>query len=239
MLLEVNDLESGYGKLTVLHGVTFTVDRGEVVSILGPNGAGKSTLMKTIAGHLHPTGGEAVFQGEHLEGEQPFHVASQGIGYVPQDHNVFGEMTVLENLELGAIGTGDEAGHLIDAVFERFPILSERRAQRASTLSGGERQALAVSSALITGSNLLLLDETTSGLAPKFVDQIVSWVVDFVERGTGVIWVLEQNPEIILGISKRTYLMEAGQIVDELDSSELLEPGRLEEVMLEDRSSSV
>jgi len=239
MLLEVSDLESGYGKLTVLHGVTLGIAEGEVVSILGPNGAGKSTLMKTIAGHLPATRGKVEFKEERLDGRGPYHVASRGIGYVPQDNNVFGEMTVLENLELGAFGVGRGASHLIDAVFERFPILSERRQQRASTLSGGERQALAVSSALITGSELLLLDETTSGLAPKFVDQIVSWIVEFADRGTGIIWVLEQNPEVILGISQRTYLMDGGQTTQELNSSELLEPGRLEEVMLEDRSSSL
>jgi branched-chain amino acid transport system ATP-binding protein len=238
MLLEVNELESGYGKLTILHGVSLHVAEGEVVSILGPNGAGKSTLMKTIAGHLPASRGQVGFRGERIDGKGPFHVASRGIGYVPQDNNVFGEMTVLENLELGAIGMGGDT-RLIDAVFERFPILNERRQQSASTLSGGERQVLAVSSALITGSELLLLDETTSGLAPKFVDEILGWVVEFADRGTGIIWVLEQNPETILGISKRTYLMEAGQTTEEIESSELLEPGRLEEVMLEDRSSSI
>jgi branched-chain amino acid transport system ATP-binding protein len=238
MLLEVNELESGYGKLTILHGVNLHVAEGEVVSILGPNGAGKSTLMKTIAGHLPASRGQVGFRGERIDGKGPFHVASRGIGYVPQDNNVFGEMTVLENLELGAIGMGGDT-RLIDAVFERFPILNERRQQSASTLSGGERQVLAVSSALITGSELLLLDETTSGLAPKFVDEILGWVVEFADRGTGIIWVLEQNPETILGISKRTYLMEAGQTTEEIESSELLEPGRLEEVMLEDRSSSI
>lgn len=237
MLLEVNDIESGYGKLTVLHGVTIHVDAGEVVSILGPNGAGKSTLMKSIAAHLQLSRGSVSLKGESLDDRSPFQVASRGVGYVPEDNNVFGEMTVLENLELGAFGVGRDAAGLLDAVFERFPILSERRQQRASTLSGGERQALAVSSALITGSDLLLLDETTAGLAPKFVDQIVGWVVEFAERGTGVIWVLEQNPEVILGISQRTYLMEGGQVTREMESSELLEPGRLEEVMLEDRSS--
>jgi len=239
MLLEVNELDSGYGKLIVLHGISLGVAVGEVVSILGPNGAGKSTLMKTIAGHLPMSGGQMSFKGERLDDKDSYEVASHGIGYVPQDKNVFGMMTVLENLELGAFGVGREASHLIDAVFERFPILSERRHQRASTLSGGERQALAVSSALITGSDLLLLDETTAGLAPKFVDQIVSWVVEFAEGGTGVLWVLEQNPEVILGISDRTYLMDGGQITQELESSELLRPGRLEEVMLENRSSSI
>jgi branched-chain amino acid transport system ATP-binding protein len=237
MLLEVEGLESGYGKLTVLHGVSLHANAGEVVSILGPNGAGKSTLMKTIAGHVPASRGGITLKGDRIDDKGAFHVATSGVGYVPQDNNVFGEMTVLENLELGAFGVGRDASDLIDAVFERFPILSERRQQRASTLSGGERQALAVSSSLMTGSDLLLLDETTAGLAPKFVDQIVSWVIDFAARGTGVVWVLEQNPEVILRISKRTYLMDGGQITEELDSSELLEPGRLEEVMLEDRSS--
>lgn len=237
MLLEVNGLESGYGKLTVLHGVSLRADAGEVVSILGPNGAGKSTLMKTIAGHLPPINGDIVLKGNRVGNRGPFHLAQSGVGYVPQDDNVFGEMTVLENLELGAFAVGKDTSDLIDAVFARFPILSERRQQRASTLSGGERQALAVSSSLITGSDLLLLDETTAGLAPKFVDQIVTWVMEFAASGTGVVWVLEQNPEVILEISQRTYLMDGGQIREEIDSSELLEPGRLEEVMLENRSS--
>lgn len=237
MLLEVNDLASGYGKLTVLHGVSLRADAGEIVSILGPNGAGKSTLMKTIAGHLPASHGEVILKGDRVDNKGAFHVATRGVGYVPQDDNVFGEMTVLENLEVGAFGVGRDASDLIDAVFERFPILSERRSQRASTLSGGERQALAVSSSLITGSDLLLLDETTAGLAPKFVDQIVGWVVEFAARGTGIVWVLEQNPEVILEISKRTYLMDGGQVTEELDSADLLQPGRLEEVMLEDRSA--
>jgi ABC-type branched-subunit amino acid transport system ATPase component len=123
-------------------------------------------------------------------------------------------------------------------VFERFPILKERRQQRASTLSGGERQTLAVSSALITGSDLLLLDETTAGLAPKFVEEIVNWIAEVAARGTGVVWVLEQNPEQVLAVSKRTYLMDGGQIRDEMQSSELLQPGRLEEVLLEDRATT-
>jgi len=237
MLLDVTGVESGYGKLTVLHGVSLGADTGEVVSILGPNGAGKSTLMKTIACHLPVKSGQITLKGERLDGQGPYHVARSGVGYVPQDNNVFGDMTVLENLEVGALGLGRDQTALIEGVFERFPILSERRQQRASTLSGGERQTLAVSSALITGSDLLLLDETTAGLAPKFVEEMVRWIVEVAGRGTAVIWVLEQNPEPVLEISKRTYLMEGGQIRAELQSSELLQPGRLEEVILEDRPS--
>lgn len=237
MLLEVSGVDAGYGKLTVLHGVSIEAEAGQVVTILGPNGAGKSTLMKTIAGHLPVITGMVTLNGKRVDNKGPYQVALSGVGYVPQDDNVFGDMTVLENLEIGAYGVGRDASESIDAVFERFPILRERRQQRASTLSGGERQALAVSSALITGSDLLLLDETTSGLAPMLVQQIVSWIVEAVEQGTGVVWVLEQNPELILEVSKRTYLMEGGRVTQELDSAELLEPGRLEEVMLEDRSS--
>ena len=238
MLLEVNGLESGYGKVTVIHGVSFRADAGEVVSILGPNGAGKSTLMKTIAGHLPAKGGEIGLKGQRIDGLGPFEIARSGVGYVPQDDNVFGEMTVVENLEVGALSLGGSSSRVIEPVFERFPLLRERRQQRASTLSGGERQTLAVSSALITGSDLLLLDETTAGLAPRFVEQIVNWIVEVAAGGTAVVWVLEQNPEIVLSISKRTYLMDGGLIREEMQSSELLEPGRLEEVLLEDRPTA-
>ena len=238
MLLEVSGLESGYGKLTVLHGVDFVADAGEVVSILGPNGAGKSTLMKTIAGHLPAKSGQVNLKGERIDGQDPFHVARSGVGYVPQDNNVFGDMTVLENLEVGSLSLGRNSSNLIEAVFERFPILRERRQQRASTLSGGERQTLAVSSALITGSDLLLLDETSAGLAPKFVEEIVRWIVEVAAQGTAVVWVLGQNPEPVLEISNRTYLMDAGRIREEMQSSELLEPGRLEEVLLEDHPTA-
>lgn len=236
MLVEVSGVDSGYGKLTVLHNVSMEADSGEVVSILGPNGAGKSTLMKTIAGHLPVTSGLVRLKGERIDSRGPYHVAHSGVGYVPQDDNVFGEMSVLENLEIGAFAVGNDAPDLIDAVLDRFPILAERRHQKASTLSGGERQALAVSSALITGSELLLLDETTSGLAPMLARQIVDWIVEVASQGTGVIWVLEQNPELVLEISERTYIMEGGRVTQQLDSAELLEPRRLEEVMLEDRS---
>jgi ABC-type branched-subunit amino acid transport system ATPase component len=238
MLLEVDGLESGYGKVTVIHGVSFHADAGEVVSILGPNGAGKSTLMKTIAGHLPAKGGEIRLEGQRIDGFGPFEIARSGVGYVPQDDNVFGEMTVVENLEVGALSLGGSPSRVIEPVFERFPLLRERRQQRASTLSGGERQTLAVSSALITGSDLLLLDETTAGLAPRFVEQIVNWIVEVAAGGTAVVWVLEQNPEIVLSISKRTYLMDGGLIREEIESSELLEPGRLEEVLLEDRPTA-
>jgi branched-chain amino acid transport system ATP-binding protein len=238
MLLEVNGLESGYGKLTVLHGLDLVADVGEVVSILGPNGAGKSTLMKTIAGHLPATSGQVSLKGERVDGKGAYYVARSGVGYIPQDNNVFGDMTVLENLEVGALSLGRDASDLVEVVFERFPILNERRQQRASTLSGGERQTLAVSSALITGSDLLLLDETTAGLAPKFVEQIVRWIVEVAAQGTAVVWVLEQNPEPVLEISGRTYLMEGGRIREEMKSSELLEPARLEEVLLEDRPTA-
>ncbi|MGH8915079.1 MAG: ABC transporter ATP-binding protein [Acidimicrobiia bacterium] len=231
----MTDLDAGYGKLTVVHGVALHAAAGEVVSVLGPNGAGKSTLMKAIAGHIPAKAGQVKLNGERIDGEGPYQIARSGVGYVPQDNNVFGDMTVLENLEVGALSLGRGAAQVIEAAFERFPILRERRQQRASTLSGGERQTLAVSSALITGSELLLLDETTAGLAPKFVQEIVEWIVEVAARGTAVVWVLEQNPELVLEISKRTYLMDAGRIREEMPSSDLLQPGRLEQVLLEDR----
>jgi ABC-type branched-subunit amino acid transport system ATPase component len=228
MLLEVYGLRSGYGKLTILHEVALNADEGEIVMILGPNGAGKTTLLKTIAGHLTPTTGQITLSGVRIDGHGPSAVAAVGVGYVPQEHNVFGELTVLDNLRIGIL----ENPSAVESALERFPLLRERSKQRAETLSGGERQILAISAALVPEPRLLLLDEPTSGLAPLFVEQIVDWISGEAARGTGVLWVVEQNPEPILRVSSRTYLMEGGQVVQELKSSSLLEPGRLERLLL-------
>jgi ABC-type branched-subunit amino acid transport system ATPase component len=202
--------------------------------ILGANGAGKTTLLKTIAGHLTPTSGQILLSGEPIDGNGPSGAAGAGVGYVPQEQNVFGELSVYDNLRIGIL---DDPSAVHDA-FERFPLLAERSRQHADTLSGGERQILAISAALVPGPRLLLLDEPTSGLAPLFVEQIVEWIAGEAAGGTTVLWVVEQNPEPILKVSNRTYLMEGGQIVQELDSRSLLEPGRLERLLLADQTDS-
>ena len=235
MLLEVEGLEAGYGKLTVLHGIDLNLGAGEVVVVLGPNGAGKSTLTKTIASHLPAIAGEIRLDGERIEGLSPYEVATRGVAYVPQEQNIFDGLSVIDNLRVSALSLGREGAVRVEAALTRFPVLRDRSSQKAATLSGGEHQVLAISSALITGSSLLVLDEPTAGLAPIFLEEIVSWIEEIAGSGTGVLWVVEQNPEPILAISGRTYVMEGGLITSELDSKDLLRPGRLEEVLLEER----
>jgi len=234
MLFEVAGVSSGYGKVTVLHGVDLKVDRGEIVVVLGPNGAGKSTLMKTIAGHLPAEAGSITFGGSNIAGLPPQQVSRCGVGYVPQDNNVFRELSVRDNLRIVSLAFPD-AKQRVDKVLERFPTFAERAAQRASTLSGGERQTLAVSAALIPQPAFLLLHEPHAGLAPLFIGQMVEWVSGLAAEGIAVVWVVEQSPEKILEASSRTYLLEGGRTTSEFDSKELLEPGRLQELLLEDR----
>lgn len=236
MLLDVRGLESGYGKVTILHGIDLTVAAGEIVAVLGPNGAGKSTLLKSIAGHLMLTRGEILLDGERIDSKlDAAGISKAGVGYVPQEHNVFGRLSVLENLSLGALGRPDQMNAAVEASLKRFPILRDRASQKASTLSGGERQILAISSAIMLAPRLILLDEPTSGLSPVFVETIVDWIVELAAEGsTGVLWVVEQNPEPILKVSSRTYMLEAGQISREMASAELLEEGRVRQVLLED-----
>lgn len=238
MLLEVRGLVSGYGRVTVLHGVDLKASAGEIVAVLGPNGAGKSTLMKTVGGHLQPTTGEVLLDGRDITGFHAQEAATHGIGYVPQEHNVFRDLTVRDNLRVAALSQrGTDSG--FETVFERFPILAQRSSQRAATLSGGERQTLAVSSALIGEPKVLLLDEPTSGLAPLFIRQMVEWVEELAGSGMGVIWVIEQNPEMILAASTRAYLMHGGRVTDEFEGQELLKPGRIRELLLEERQGAV
>ncbi len=234
MQLEAAGLVSGYGKVTVLHGVDLKVSAGEIVVVLGPNGAGKTTLMKTIAGHLPATGGSVTLDDDNIAGLAPQQIARRGVGYVPQDHNVFRELTVRDNLRVASLAFPGAAART-DAVFDRFPILADRANQRASTLSGGERQTLAVSCAMIAEPKVLLLDEPTAGLAPLFVAHMVEWVSELAAAGMAVVWVVEQSPEKILAASTRACLLEGGRSTAELDSRELLEPGRLQELLLEGR----
>jgi len=239
MLLEARGVESGYGKVTILHGIDLAIRAGEIVVVLGPNGAGKSTLLKTIAGHLPVTRGEILFDGERIDSKlSAAEISKAGVGFVPQEQNIFGRLSVIENLRVSALSRPDVMAEAVESSLERFPILRDRAAQKASTLSGGERQILAISSAIMLAPRLILLDEPTSGLSPVFVDTIVDWIVSLVEgASTGVICVVEQNPEPILTVSSRTYMLEAGQVSQEVPSAELLADGRLRQVLLEDRTT--
>lgn len=233
MKLEVKGLHSGYGKVTILHGVDFVAEPGEITCILGPNGAGKSTLMKTIAGHLPVGQGDILLDGTSIASLSALKTTMAGVGYVPQENNTFADMTVRDNLLASALSFADTEGRVQDT-YARFPILKERSNQQASTLSGGERQTLAIANALVGNPQLLILDEPTAGLAPIFVDRIVEWVRELAQDGVSVVWVVEQNPEKILKISRTTWMVDAGCNRETLPSEDLLVPGRLEEMLLQE-----
>ncbi|MBI4247176.1 MAG: ABC transporter ATP-binding protein [Candidatus Rokubacteria bacterium] len=205
-------ITAGYGKIDILHEVTLAVEAGEIVSIIGPNGAGKSTAFKTIVGFLHPRPGRVVFNGEEITGLRPDLVLRRGLAYVPQGRIVFPQMTVLENLEMGAYIETDAArvAAALERVYTLFPILAERRKQTAGTMSGGEQQMVAIARALMTTPKLILLDEPSLGLSPKFVTLIFEKLVEM-KRAGYTLMVVEQNAARALAIADRGYVLELGR----------------------------
>jgi branched-chain amino acid transport system ATP-binding protein len=211
-LLVAQGLTAGYGRLDILHDVSLTVNVNEIVSIIGPNGAGKSTAFKTIVGFLRPRTGRVLFNGEEITGLRPDRVLSRGLAYVPQGRIVFPQMTVLENLEMGAYIERDAARitTALAQVYALFPILAERRKQQAGTLSGGEQQMVAVARALMTTPRLILLDEPSLGLSPKFVTLIFDKLADL-RRAGYTLMVVEQNATRALAVADRGYVLELGR----------------------------
>ena len=210
-LLTVEGLVAGYGAADeILKGVDFTLDAGEIVSVIGPNGAGKSTLLKVIAGILVPHKGSVRLRGEHIGGRAPRAISALGVAFVPQEHNVFPSMTVRENLEMG--GFLDPAGSRvkIDAIFSRFPILAEKRRQAARTLSGGQRQVLAMAMALMVEPAVLLLDEPSAGLAPRAAEQLFETIAAIHQDGVAIAMV-EQNALQALRLADRGYILVDGR----------------------------
>ena len=211
-LLRADGLTAGYGKMPILHGITLEVRHSEMVSVIGPNGAGKSTAFKTIVGFLRPTSGRVVFDGQDITGLRPDQVLERGLAYVPQGRIVFPQMTVLENLEMGAYIERD-ARRIREAqerVYALFPILGERRRQRAGTMSGGEQQMVAIGRALMTTPKLVLLDEPSLGLAPKFVSIIFERLTEMKRTGY-TLMVVEQNAARALAVADRGYVLELGR----------------------------
>jgi len=211
-LLVAESLTAGYGRMDILHGVSLSVDVHEIVSIIGPNGAGKSTAFKTIVGLLTPRAGRVLFNGEDVTGLRPDLVLRRGLAYVPQGRIVFPQMTVLENLEMGAYTERDPArvAAALERVHALFPILAERRKQKAGTMSGGEQQMVAIGRALMTTPRLILLDEPSLGLSPKFVTLIFEKLVEM--RGAGyTLMLVEQNATRALAIADRGYVLELGR----------------------------
>lgn len=232
MKLEVRDLVSGYGQLPVLHGVSLEVAQGQVVAIVGPNGAGKSTLLKTLAGFLPVMSGEVTLDGEPYQRHDGLWTTRRGVILVPQTGNVFSDLTVDENLRLASYGQ-KQPRKAIEQATERFPVLAERASQTAGSLSGGERQALAVISALLMEPSVLLLDEPTTGLSPLAAQATAELIDDAIERGVGVAWVVEQMPELALKRAEQAYFMESGRVTFADTAESLLHEGRLEELMLQ------
>ena len=211
-LLRAEGMTAGYGKMAILHDVTLEVRPGEMVSVIGPNGAGKSTAFKTIVGFLRPTSGRVVFDGQDIAGLRPDQVLVRGLAYVPQGRIVFPQMTVLENLEMGAYIERDGARirQALDRVCALFPILGERRSQKAGTMSGGEQQMVAIGRALMTTPKLIMLDEPSLGLSPKFVTLIFDKLTEM-KRAGFTLMVVEQNAARALAVADRGYVLELGR----------------------------
>jgi ABC-type branched-subunit amino acid transport system ATPase component len=211
-LLKAGEIYAGYGKLEILHGVSLEVRARELVSVIGPNGAGKSTAFKTIVGLLSPKAGRILFDSQDITGLPPYQVLRLGLAYVPQGRIVFPQMTVLENLEMGAYIEGDRARvrEALERVYSLFPILAERRHQKAGTMSGGEQQMVSIGRAMMTRPKLILLDEPSLGLSPKFVTLIFEKLLEM-KRAGYTLMVVEQNAAKALSVADRGYVLELGR----------------------------
>jgi branched-chain amino acid transport system ATP-binding protein len=223
-MLKIRSLDAGYGKLRVLKGVSLHVNKGEIVGIIGANGAGKTTLLNTIAGVIRPWSGEIVFSGASLSGIPAHNVVSRGCALVPEGRQLFAPMTVEENLILGAytmIRKHKPIKTDIERVYGLFPILKQRGAQLAGTLSGGEQQMLAIGRALMAKPAFMMLDEPSMGLAPLVVKEILATIAALRDAGCTVL-VVEQNSKAVLGIADRGYVLETGAVVLEGTAQELL-----------------
>jgi branched-chain amino acid transport system ATP-binding protein len=213
-MLHVNDVHVGYGAIAALRGVSLEVKEGEVVALIGANGAGKSTLLRTISGILTPSHGEVIFEGRNLRGMAEDKIVRLGILQVQEGRGILTRMTVQENLEMGAYGRSDKVGIRDDMemVFDKFPVLRQRRRQFGATLSGGEQQMLAIGRALMGRPKLLMLDEPSLGLAPMLVREIFRIIADF-KREKRTILLVEQNARKALQCADRGYVLETGTIV--------------------------
>ncbi|MBN2125667.1 MAG: ABC transporter ATP-binding protein [Deltaproteobacteria bacterium] len=221
-MLRVEDLHAQYGKIKVLHAVSLNVQAGEIVGLIGANGAGKTTFLKAISGLVRPTRGTITFLGKRIEGIQPERIVREGISHVPEGRNVFSQVSVLTNLEMGAFNRKDknEIRKDMEEHFKVFPILRERRHQNAGTLSGGEQQMLAIARGLMARPKLLLLDEPSMGLAPLLVNEIFSIIAQLHKKGISI-FLVEQNVKKALKITQRAYVMELGRIPYQGTSKEM------------------
>jgi branched-chain amino acid transport system ATP-binding protein len=232
MMLELDGLCAGYRRLEILHDMNLHVDTHEIVSLIGANGAGKTTTLRALAGLIDTTAGRIVFDGQQVQGHRPDEIVRAGLVHVAQDRALFGDLAVWENLEMGAYTQARStiAGSL-DEVFDLFPILAERREQRADTLSGGQQQMLAIGRALMARPRCLTLDEPSVGLAPNLATQVLTAITQIRDAGVTVL-IVEQNAKQALAISDRAYVIESGSIVLEGTGTELIDDHRVREAYL-------
>lgn len=223
MMLKVENLQVYYGAIHALQGISFNLEKGEIVALIGANGAGKSTALNTISGILRPREGSVIFEDQEIHQMPPQEIVHQNIIQIPEGRKIFSRMTVTENLEMGAYTQTDRTtiNRDMEAVFERFPRLRERRNQLGGTLSGGEQQMLAIGRGLMAHPTLLLLDEPSMGLSPILVEQIFDIIQDINEQGTSILLV-EQNAQMALAIADRAYVLETGKIVMQGTGDDLL-----------------
>jgi len=219
-MLEVKDLHAYYGKSHILQGVSFTVQEGEIVSLLGRNGVGRSTTIKTIMGEVAPQG-TIIFKGKEIAGKPSYEIANLGLGYVPENRDIFPTLTVRENLLLGMKGATPSGRWSIDEVFDMFPNLGARADVHGGVLSGGEQQMLCMCRTLMGDPDMIMIDEPTEGLAPKVVEQVGTLLQEIANRGVAILLV-EQKLSIAMNISQRVYVMGHGQVVYEGDPQSLL-----------------
>ena len=210
-MLKIDDIHVYYGAIHAIKGISFEVNEGEIVALIGANGAGKSTILKTISGLMHPRSGNISFMGENITHTDAYKLLRHGLAHVPEGRRIFLQMSVQENLDMGAFTQKNVSKEDLDMVFQLFPRLKERRNQVAGTLSGGEQQMLAMSRALMSHPKLMMLDEPSMGLAPILVDQIFSIIQDLHKAGTTILLV-EQNASKALKIADRAYVLETGNI---------------------------
>ena len=224
-MLEINDLKVSYGVIPALKGISFKVDEGEIVALIGANGAGKTTALHTISGLIKPVSGTITFCGEEITDKPAYKIVEMGISHVPEGRGIFPELTVSENLGLGAYLRSDkeEIRKDLEGVYRVFPVLKERLQQSAGTLSGGEQQMLAIGRALMARPKLLLLDEPSMGLAPLVVEEIFRTIKRINKKDSTTILLVEQNAQMALAVSHKAYVLETGEIAVSGTSGELRE----------------
>lgn len=231
-MLKVNNLAVSYGMIQAVHGVSFDVKPGEIVTLIGANGAGKTTILRTISGLIRPKSGQILFEDQDVTKTPPQKIVVAGLSQVPEGRHVFSGLSVMENLEMGAYLRKDEGLKAdYEQVFEKFPVLKERRNQDAATLSGGEQQMLAMGRALMSKPKLLLLDEPSMGLAPIFIKEIFSIIQEINAQGTTVL-LIEQNAKMALSVAHRGYVLETGKIVLSGTGAELLDSEEVKKAYL-------